>query len=132
MHFIYFVGLVPLQIPQSEDMSASRSEHGDLDDDTTEDISRSEAIPLLTPEHLAKLYVFSIIWGMGAFLETGDRLKYDVFMKEHLSNLDLPVNNNKNPDVSNKLLIKIIMFELLILQPLILDITLQCILNPLQ
>lgn len=91
-----------MQVEHSEEASTVKSEHGDLDDETTEDISKSEAIFILTPEHLAKLYVFALIWGMGAFLEIEDRLKYDTFFKNNLSILDLPTND-KNPDVSNSL-----------------------------
>lgn len=91
---------MPIEVEHSEEASTTKSEH-DMDDDTTEDISKSEALPfVLTPEHLAKLYVFALIWGMGAFLENEDRLKYDLFMKENLSDLDLPINMDKNPDVS--------------------------------
>lgn len=93
-------GLVPIQVENADDVSTARSEHGDLDDETSEDVSKSEAIPLLTNEHLAKLYVFSLVWGMGAFLENEDRLKYDVFLKEHLPELSLPKNKRANPDVS--------------------------------
>lgn len=37
---------------------------------------------------------------MGALLDTEDRQKYDTFLKEKLSNLDLPVNTKKCPDAT--------------------------------
>lgn len=99
---LWISGLAPSHVEQSNDISASRSEHGDGDDDTLDEMSKAEPVPLLTPDHLGKLYVFALIWAMGAFLETEDRLKYDVFLKEQLTHLDLPKNKPKNADVSCK------------------------------
>lgn len=98
--FCWFVGLVPLQVEHCDTPSVVKSDQGDLDDET-EEISKSESIvPLLTNEHLAKLYVFALIWGMGAFLESEDRRKYDIFLKENLELLSLPKNKAKHPDVN--------------------------------
>lgn len=89
-----------MQVEHSDAPSIAKSDQGDLDDET-EDISKCESIiPLLTSEHLAKLYVFALVWGMGAFLECEDRLKYDVFLKENCPELSLPKNKAKHPDVS--------------------------------
>ncbi|KAG5886924.1 hypothetical protein JTB14_034200 [Gonioctena quinquepunctata] len=88
-------GLVPIQIVE-EDISASKSDAGDLDDDLLEETEKVEENKILTNEHLAKLYVFALVWGMGAYLEIEDRLKFDVFMKESLGFLDLPVNDRKH------------------------------------
>nr|XP_023020662.1 dynein heavy chain 5, axonemal [Leptinotarsa decemlineata] len=88
-------GLVPLQVVE-EDISAAKSDAGDLDDDLLEETEKIEENKILSNEHLAKLYVFALVWGMGAYLEADDRLKYDVFMKESLRFLDLPKNDRKN------------------------------------
>lgn len=95
---IYFLGLVPNQ-HEEEDISANKSDAGD-DFDLMEETEKVEEQKILTPEHLSKVYVFALIWGMGAYLETEDRLKYDEFIKGNLDFLDLPVNDKKNPDVS--------------------------------
>ncbi|KAJ8970186.1 hypothetical protein NQ314_001333 [Rhamnusium bicolor] len=73
------------------------------DDDMLDETEKSEEHKILTSEHLARLYVFALTWGMGAYLETDDRLKYDLFLKETLSFLDLPINNKKNPQVRKKI-----------------------------
>lgn len=80
-------GLVPKQILETE--HSAKSEIDELEDDL-DDTIKPEAVQLFTPEHLAKLYVFAMIWSMGAFLETEDRLKYDVFLKDKFDFLDLP------------------------------------------
>lgn len=92
-------GLIPSQV-ETDDISATKSDMGD-DDDMLEESEKSEEHKLLTSEHLAKLYVFALTWGMGAYLDADDRLKYDVFLKENLSFLDLPINDRKNPDVNS-------------------------------
>lgn len=69
-------------------------------EDEPEELSKSESIvPLLPNEHLSKLYVFALVWGMGAFLDTEDRMKYDIFFKENFKHLSLPKNKAKHPDV---------------------------------
>jgi len=44
----------------------------------------------LSPSHVGKLYVFAVMWSIGATLELDDRGKMEAFMKETLD-LDLPV-----------------------------------------
>ncbi|VEN47384.1 unnamed protein product, partial [Callosobruchus maculatus] len=90
-------GLIPSQT--EEDVQATKSEV-ELDDDILEETEKIEENKVLTSEHLAKLYVFALIWGMGAYLETEDRLKYDVFIKDNLGVLDLPINDSKNPQAT--------------------------------
>lgn len=75
-------GLIPPEIS---------AEDGE-DDDNERD--RSQPI---TSEHLKRLYIFALIWGVGALLETADRLKYDVFLKENFQSWDLP-NSENCPD----------------------------------
>lgn len=43
-----------------------------------------------TPEHLHRLYIFAFAWALGAFLNSGDRTKMDVFMKKKFKNYDYP------------------------------------------
>ena len=93
-------GLVPVQVDETEDLSASKSDQGDLDDDLLDESEKVEENKPFTNEHMSKLYVFALIWGMGAFLETADRSKYDRFLKENLTELDLPKNDRKNPDAT--------------------------------
>ena len=45
---------------------------------------------ILKQEYLQRLYVFSIMWSIGAILELDDRLKMEIFMREDVD-LDLPV-----------------------------------------
>ena len=45
---------------------------------------------ILKQEYLQRLYIFSIMWSIGAILELDDRLKMEIFMREHVD-LDLPV-----------------------------------------
>lgn len=87
---------------EDDNVSSSKSDHGDLDDDLGDDISKGEESVTFSPEHLSKLYVFALIWSMGAFLDTDDRNKYDIFLKDKLNHLDLPVNNSRNKTASIK------------------------------
>lgn len=86
---------------RDDDDRASKSDLGDLDDELLEDEAKKEEIELLSIEHLEKMYVFALVWGMGALLETSDRIKYDEFLRTKCTQLDIPVNSPKTPDVSN-------------------------------
>ena len=44
---------------------------------------------MLKSIHLERLYVFSIMWSIGAILELDDRVKLEIFMRENVE-LDLP------------------------------------------
>ncbi|XP_066590394.1 dynein axonemal heavy chain 5 [Prorops nasuta] len=75
-------GLVPTEIASEEVLDKG---FGDDEDDDQDDK------PLcLSPQHLEKFYVFALVWGIGALLETADRTKYDEFLRENCSSLDLP------------------------------------------
>ncbi|XP_008556957.2 dynein axonemal heavy chain 5 [Microplitis demolitor] len=58
------------------------------DDD---DFERDKPQPL-TADHLKKLYVFSLVWGIGALLETADRLKFDNYLRNNFNTLDIPIS----------------------------------------
>ncbi|CAH4038579.1 unnamed protein product [Pieris brassicae] len=91
-------GLVPPQIVETEEPSASKSVNGDMEDD--EEKEKGEEIQLYTPEHLHKIYVFSLVWGFGSLLETGDRIKYDKYIKEtYREILDIPKHPHNKPSM---------------------------------
>ncbi|CAH0547068.1 unnamed protein product [Brassicogethes aeneus] len=91
--------LVPSQPETSDDILTIKSDVGDNDEDMGEEIENLEEKKIFTSEHLKKLYVFALVWGMGAFLENNDRKKFDTFIKEKLKFLDIPMGDRKNPDV---------------------------------
>lgn len=44
----------------------------------------------LSASHLEKLYIFAVMWSLGALLELEDRAKMETFVMEHESKLNLP------------------------------------------
>lgn len=52
--------------------------------------TKSTATPRASRPHLERLYLFSIIWSMGAFLEKDDRIKLDKHLTTSFSHLALP------------------------------------------
>ncbi|XP_068620684.1 dynein axonemal heavy chain 5 [Battus philenor] len=91
-------GLIPPQIVEIEDPSASKSVNGDAEDDDEKE--KSEEIILFTQEHLQKNYTFSLIWGLGSLLETEDRTKFDQYMKKSFKEtLELPKHPSNKPSI---------------------------------
>lgn len=50
----------------------------------------------MSPEHLGRLYVFAIMWSLGALLELDDREKMQEFMVDRCS-VDMPPFNKHPP-----------------------------------
>lgn len=93
-------GLVPVQGSDEENGAEGAQVakiQKDADEDGVEDSQNAET-PLpccLTPEHLHNLYVFALIWGMGAFLDISDRRKFSNFLHEKLASvLHLPKSDS--------------------------------------
>ncbi|KAG5322537.1 DYH5 protein, partial [Pseudoatta argentina] len=63
-----------------------------LEEAEDEDMERDKPQPLTT-EYLTRLYVFALVWGIGALLETADRQKYDKYLRENFDTLDLPISD---------------------------------------
>lgn len=80
-------GLIP---PQLEDMpdALPPSSRPVLNEDDTEDENLAHRFSVA---HLEKLYVFALVWSMGAFLDLEDRQKFNEFLYDKLSDiLSLP------------------------------------------
>lgn len=44
----------------------------------------------LTEAYINRLFLFAVMWSVGALLELEDRIKMEVFLKNHKARLDLP------------------------------------------
>ncbi|KAL1518053.1 hypothetical protein ABEB36_001736 [Hypothenemus hampei] len=86
-------GLVPKQLHTNQDEQSK----SDGEDEDNFQINKPKS---LSTGHLEKLFVFAMTWGMGAYLETDDRLKYNIFVKTQMSDFELPKHDNKNPDAT--------------------------------
>lgn len=76
-------GLVPPEVPVEE-------QEMELEDD----MEKNKPTPM-TAEHLHRLYVFALVWGIGALLEKADRSKYDEYLRSNFQTLDLPYLDKK-------------------------------------
>lgn len=93
---------MPVQSADLEDAVEGTEKEGELDEEGGEDgQDRQALIPRrLSAQHLHRLYVFSLIWSMGTFLDIGDRKKFSDFLHDRLASvLDLP-KTNKMPDAT--------------------------------
>jgi len=89
-------------VEDSAEDAASSEKDADPDEEGGEDgQDRPNTMPRrLSAQHLHRLYVFSLVWSMGAFLDIGDRKKFSVFLRDKLTPvLDLP-ESKKPPDAT--------------------------------
>lgn len=61
-----------------------------LGTDAAETTPKSGTTPRVARQQLERLYVFSVVWSIGAFLEKEDRAKLDKYLTTHFSHLALP------------------------------------------
>ncbi|XP_067868157.1 dynein axonemal heavy chain 5 isoform X2 [Heterodontus francisci] len=48
-----------------------------------------------SPEHVARLFIFAVMWSIGALLELDDRAKMESFLRNHSAPLELPVTEGE-------------------------------------
>uniref|UniRef100_A0A182YK77 AAA+ ATPase domain-containing protein n=1 Tax=Anopheles stephensi TaxID=30069 RepID=A0A182YK77_ANOST len=73
------------------------SNTGSLEDDMADEEKPKVKDESCSAEHLHRLYIFALAWGLGAFLNSTDRLKLDAHIREKYRNLDFPRAEEK-PD----------------------------------
>ncbi|OXB57017.1 hypothetical protein ASZ78_015603 [Callipepla squamata] len=49
----------------------------------------------LSVEHIARLFIFALMWSIGALLEPDDRLKMELFLRKHSAVKELPAVNGE-------------------------------------
>ncbi|XP_040552361.1 dynein axonemal heavy chain 5 isoform X2 [Gallus gallus] len=49
----------------------------------------------LSEEHIARLFIFAVMWSIGALLEPDDRLKMELFLRKHSAVKELPAVNGE-------------------------------------
>lgn len=59
--------------------------------DVFDDVTHQEQGGELSREHMERLYVFALMWSVGALLELDDRIKLENWLRRHNNiRLDLP------------------------------------------
>ncbi|KAL9890241.1 LOW QUALITY PROTEIN: dynein axonemal heavy chain 1 [Glossina fuscipes fuscipes] len=79
-------GLVPVK--NDDEQAVSVSSKDSQEEDATEDAIVEEKKDTCTPEHLHRLYIFALAWGLGAYLSSTDRMKLNLYIKETFPDLD--------------------------------------------
>ena len=102
-------GLIPVEEIQSKDnrsQSLSDSmppepptDDADLDLDLKmESESASATLTQSWTVHLKRLYIFSLVWSVGALLERSDRYRLDEYIRSHYHDLPLPPRLDDNEE----------------------------------
>ncbi|XP_055377517.1 dynein axonemal heavy chain 5 [Condylostylus longicornis] len=91
-------GLIPTK--KEDEAAVSMSSQDSMEEDNLEEAKPEEKEDLCTPEHLHRLYIFALTWGLGAFLSIEDQQKLDSFVKESFPELDFP---RKEDDPANSI-----------------------------
>nr|XP_036233287.1 dynein heavy chain 5, axonemal isoform X1 [Bactrocera oleae] len=79
-------GLVPVKKEEEQAVSLSSKETND--DELPEEPAVEEKEDTCTPEHLHRLYIFALAWGLGGYLNVADRIRLDLYIKEAFPQLD--------------------------------------------
>lgn len=82
-------GLVPVAKKEDE-ANVTHSSTESAEEDHPEEQAPEIKDEMCSAEHLHRLYIFSLAWGMGGLLSTADRIKYDTFVKSKFPDLDFP------------------------------------------
>uniref|UniRef100_A0A1B0GJY1 Putative dyneins heavy chain n=1 Tax=Lutzomyia longipalpis TaxID=7200 RepID=A0A1B0GJY1_LUTLO len=90
-------GLVPVLKEEENNVALSTTES--LEEENPEEQKTEVKDEVCTPEHLHRLYIFAMAWGMGAFLNTGDQKKMDEFVKQRFPTMDFPIEE-RNPSAT--------------------------------
>ncbi|XP_075145766.1 dynein axonemal heavy chain 1 [Haematobia irritans] len=79
-------GLVPVKKEEEQAVSVCSKESGD--EEAAEEPVVEEKEDTCTPEHLHRLYIFALAWGLGAYLSASDRVKMNQYVKQSFPDLD--------------------------------------------
>lgn len=94
-------GLAPVQIdePNPEELlDMEISKKGPAEEEEEEE-GENEVQKRLSPEHLHRLFLFSLTWSMGALLDSPSAIKFNKFVREKFTSFDWP-NSRLYPDAT--------------------------------